>query len=1204
MHIRDIFDKDINRSINGVIKVQQSDEESVKQELSEYVVTRELQGHFAHFFESYARALDVPTDKIGVWISGFFGSGKSHFLKMLSYVLENGEVGGKRVIDYFDGKLKDPLVYENMRRCAEVPTEAMLFDIDAKGGKWKSGDTAETALLRAFERVFYENLGFCGENLKVAKLEQFVEKRGKTAEFRETFANVTGMDWLDARTDYDFYEDGMVEVLQKVLGMSEIAARHWYDGEEDDVIAIDSFVSQVNKYCEARAAENGGRFRLLFMADETGQFIGEGQSLMLNLQTLVEEFGARCGGRVWVMVTSQEAIDEVAMIVGDDFSKIQGRFNTRLSLSSSSVDEVIKRRVLEKTPAATLELANEYKKKSPTLKNLFTFEGSRGDLVGFDGQTDFCESYPFVNYQFKVLPDVMTEVRKHGVKAKHMSTGERSMLSAFQESAQALQEQQTTALVPFWRFFDTISKDLEHGIIQVITRAQDAADAGRGLKPEDVSLLKLLYLIRYIDYIKSTINNITILTADDMNVDTMGLRQQVTESLARLVRENYVARQGDTYNFLTDEEQDIAREISETSVDTAEVIESIKKSLFGGIYTQSKLACGANNFPIDRYVDNSLYGTAQHGMKLNVITLASDLGSATDGELTVKSVNQAIVVLDNDKDYYDVLLGVAKVRKYARTKNLAQLPPSTQQIIMGKQRQAAFDEKEATKLLEDAVAHARCFVNGNAVKVRATNAKGVIDDALERLAESVFSKAGYITDPVEGDGDIIRILRGTGQDGLEGFGGGNEKACAAVEEHLQLQERIHQQTTVGDVQRKFQAEPYGWREVDVAATVARLLAGQRAAVLFAGAPVACTDKEMVNYLRKNADKAEIKRRVKMNEALLKKCRDILGKFTGARDIPADEDGLVDRVKTELDNGIEQCQALMRQHYIGTRAYPYPFQQVIEDGLHAMTQVRDQQNDPEALLRAFKQAEGDLLDFAEDKKEYVDEFFSNQQRIFDESVALLESVAAEGTAMDVSEEAQQAIANVKKILQSEVPDVPRLSDLNKTIRKAHGEVVAAHRREFLDALAAELAGLQTYAEGQDEYPEAAADAFNQAKTSLESMKGTAHAAQTAQRIDALRFQLQQKATVAQRSIDAAVEAARQKAAREISVPHKTDDGSVVRNVYETAKPAAPKRQVKEVRRVQVCQRAMLETPAQVDEYLAALRTQLLESLEGNDAISLI
>lgn len=100
----------------------------------------------------------------------------------------------------------------------------------------------------------------------------------------------------------------------------------------------------------------------------------------------------------------------------------------------------------------------------------------------------------------------------------------------------------------------------------------------------------------------------------------------------------------------------------------------------------------------------------------------------------------------------------------------------------------------------------------------------------------------------------------------------------------------------------------------------------------------------------------------------------------------------------------------------------------------MTQVRDQQNDPEALLRAFKQAEDDLLDFADDKED-VDNFFSNQQRIFDESVALLESVAAEGAAMDVSEEAQQAIAEVKKILQSAAPDVPRLPGLNKTIRKA-------------------------------------------------------------------------------------------------------------------------------------------------------------------------
>ena len=267
MVIRDLFSKDINRSINGVIKVSQSDEESIQQELSEYVVTRELQRHFAYFFENYETALDIPTDKIGVWISGFFGSGKSHFLKMLSYLLANKVVGGRAAIDYFDGKLEDEMVYSKMRRCASVPTEAILFNIDTKGGQWKEGDTAKTALLRAFERVFFEHLGFCGEDLKLAKLEMFIESRGKTDEFRTTFEQVNGMPWVESRETYAYFEDDVVEALQSALGMSEAAARNWFNGTEDDVIAVDSFVGMVGDYAARRADEEGGRFRLLFMVD-------------------------------------------------------------------------------------------------------------------------------------------------------------------------------------------------------------------------------------------------------------------------------------------------------------------------------------------------------------------------------------------------------------------------------------------------------------------------------------------------------------------------------------------------------------------------------------------------------------------------------------------------------------------------------------------------------------------------------------------------------------------------------------------------------------------------------------------------------------------------------------------------------------------------------------------------------------------------
>ncbi len=165
--IRDLFAKDINRSINGVVKVQDSKDGSIRQELDEYVVTRELQGHLATFFKAYGDAIDVPTDKIGVWISGFFGSGKSHFLKMLSYLLENRQIGGMSAIRYFDGKIVDPMVAAAMERACSVPTQAILFNIDSKAGQWKQGDTAPTALLRGFERMFYEARGFYGEDLNL-----------------------------------------------------------------------------------------------------------------------------------------------------------------------------------------------------------------------------------------------------------------------------------------------------------------------------------------------------------------------------------------------------------------------------------------------------------------------------------------------------------------------------------------------------------------------------------------------------------------------------------------------------------------------------------------------------------------------------------------------------------------------------------------------------------------------------------------------------------------------------------------------------------------------------------------------------------------------------------------------------------------------------------------------------------------------------
>jgi hypothetical protein len=629
MRLQYIYKADINRDINGVIKVAQNDERSIEQELREYIITRELRRHFNTFLNNYEKSMSYPTDKIGVWISGFFGSGKSHFLKILSYLLSNGTVAGKHAVDYFADKFDDPMMFAQLERCASVPTDTILFNIDSKSPINKD----KTAILRVFAKVFYEYRGFYGDDLKVAKLEQFIEKSGKMDAFKAKFEEIHGDKWEDSRDAFSFFEDDVVDTLTSVLDMSESAARNWFNGTETADMSIEQLVKEIKEYVDSK----GKNFRLLFMIDEVGQYIGSDGSLMLNLQTIVEEIGSKCGGRVWVMVTSQEAIDSITKISGDDFSKIQGRFNTRLSLSSSSVDEVIKKRILAKTDNAADMLALSYSKNSAVLKNLFTFNDAVLDLKGYSSEFDFIETYPFVPYQFRLMQNVLAQIRKHGNSGKHLSGGERSMLSGFQEAAQAIEDKDENALVPFSLFYNTVHTFLESAIRRVIDRCQTAADNHDGIEQYDVSVLKLLYLIRYVDDIKANVDNITTLMVDDIRADKINMRKQIQECLDRLVRENYIARNGDTYTFLTDDEQDIERDIRNTPVDSAAIVQSIATIVFGDLYVSKKFKYGKYDFTYDQIIDDTAIGQLTGAIRLRILTVASDLYTAPDQMLLMKS---------------------------------------------------------------------------------------------------------------------------------------------------------------------------------------------------------------------------------------------------------------------------------------------------------------------------------------------------------------------------------------------------------------------------------------------------------------------------------------------------------------------------------------------------------------------------------------
>ena len=1176
MKIQTMFQKDINRDINGVIKVAQDDEKSLHQELSEYIITKELRRHFRTFFDNYTKAIDLPTDKMGVWISGFFGSGKSHFLKMLSYLLSNRKVQGVPAIDYFKDKFDDPMMYAQAVRSVSIPTESILFNIDIEGPINKD----KTAVLRTFAKMFYNHCGFYGEDLKIAKLERFIDRQGKTEAFRQKFEEVNGGSWVETRDSFAFFEDDVVEVLRSVLGMSEQAARNWFNGEETNEMSIAQLVSDIKEYVDGK----GDKFRLLFMVDEVGQYIGDDGDLMINLQSLVEELGAKCMGKVWVMVTSQEAIDSVVKITGDDFSKIQGRFNTRLSLSSSSVDEVIKKRVLAKTKEADQLLHMVYDKEQAVLKNLFVFNGSVLDIKGFTDGGEFTATFPFVPYQFIIIQKVLAEIRKHGNSGKHLSGGERSMLSGFQEAAQKVQEKDENALLPFYLFYDTVHTFLESAIRRVIDRCQNAADNHDGIEPQDVAVLKLLYLVRYIDDIKANIDNIATLMVDDIRTDKIALRASVTASLERLQSQNYVSRNGDTYAFLTDEEQDVAVDIKNTVVDSNQITQSIAQTVFGDIYPAKKFKHGRYDFSYDQYIDETLNGSASGGIRLRVITVASDHYKDSDQQLIMESQvnNEAIVVLSGDTPYYDELEQAMKIRKYVKQKNVSQLPETIQDIIRKRQQQARHLEDRAKSYLEKAIVDAKVVVHGEVMTIKAGTAKDKLDAALSGLVESVYSKLNMVNHFMESDADILSILNGSADADLSlvGSGANNEDALNEISQWLELKS-VGPTISMGDVQRRYQAIPYGWKEIDIAALIARLIAQQKISIKYGGAIVAKDDRRLVDYLRKKSevDKAVVARRIAPSEDLMRKSISFLRDYLGAMDIPSDEDGLVRFVLNTFETKLTHYQGLLEQ-YAQNR---YPEKEQVTTARDLAQDILSQRKDNVALLNRMVQKQDDLLDSSEDM-EGVELFFKSQRTVFDEAVKQMNRVSRERDYFATDPDTQEVFRTISGILAMPKP-YNRIGELPELI----GKVKAAYLA-LLDLKKEEVA--ETIRQCMQDVHQLAGEArdagalLKQADDYFAGKREATKEALSLTELDAMITQLlNHKDTVCKRMEVMAAPAPE---------PQAKESG-------EAKQPAPAPKKIATVRRYDLCSVKRLQSRDDIDAYVEGIRQKLYQTLESCDGV---
>lgn len=1045
MIIKDMFERDIERDIKGVIKVAQTEEKHIHQELDEFVVTRELKAHMSKFYENYQKSVDGTTDKMGVWISGFFGSGKSHFLKILAYLLENKVVQGKNAIDYFEDKIEDPLVYANMQRTAKVNTEVILFNIDSKATM--DNKTKKDGILRVFLKVFNEHRGYYGDNYGIADMEKYLDEQGLFESFQEEFQQLAGDSWVERRNSFYFDEDYVIGALTKVTSMSEEAARNWFhEGVNNFEISIEKFAKEVQAYLSKKDADS----QLVFLVDEIGQYVGGDSNLMLNLQTVAEDLGTHCQGKVWIIVTSQESIDSVVKVKGDDFSRIQGRFDTRLSLSSISVDEVLKHRILQKKDYVQDKLKLIYPEKSAILKNIISFRDCTADLRGYENAQEFSEVYPFIPYQFNLLQKVFEQVRKHGSSGKHLSEGERSMLSAYKEAALQFKEEDEGTLIPFYTFYDSIKEFLNPTISRVIESAKE----NPALEDDEfnIDLLKVLFLVKYIKELPANMDNIATLMVTHIEEDKLELKDKIQVALRKLIAQTLIQKNGDHYIFLTDQEQDINREIKSMKIEEDKLKRELYTEVFQGLYDEKRFNYSKDySFAFNHKMDEKNYGNQSASIGIHVLTPLSDDYHKSDEELMMMTQNadEMIVKLGGNDDYVDEMEESLRITEYRGKTNISQLPENMQNILNNKGAEATDRKRRVRNLLEDAIKEATFFINGSKSVIKGSSVKEKMNNAFRLLVDNVYTKMSYVNEHLVSERDLIPILASDNTQismdtSLETVP--NALAVDEINRFITMQDSVKKQMTIKTFTDRFTDKPYGWRELDIQGMIAQLLKDQVIQIRYNAVyldPHVDVQK-VVTVLTKSAEAAKtiVVKRTITDPKLLRIARGIAKDVFNKTALPDDEDGLKDAIERLIEQQLVEIKSYQNR-YEGRK---YPGMSLLDKGIEYFAQFTKSM-DNHSFFTKLKELEDDLYYWIEDVKVVKGFFDTNQQNIYDQGLAGLKKYTDNKIYL-YDDEIKEAMTILERIIQDPIPyklikDIPeQLNVLNSRITEILQEKIVS------------------------------------------------------------------------------------------------------------------------------------------------------------------
>lgn len=815
MELSGIFKSPVNRPIEGVIKAD--DEASLYSELSEYVLTDEVAKRLAHFLDAYNDYHGAN----GVWVSGFFGSGKSHLLKMLALLLENRRVDGETALDIFLSKIPedDQLLSAQLKKAVSIPSKSILFNIDQKADIISK--TQMDALLSVFVKVFNEMCGYYGKQGYIAQFERDLDSRDLFDSFKTQYEVHAKKPWERGREQALLEGGNIAKAYAEITGEDKDLAKGILDKyRTQHTLSIEDFGNQVKAWLDKKPAD----FRLNFFVDEVGQYIAENTKLMTNLQTVAESLATKCQGRAWIIVTAQEDMNSV---LGDmskqqsnDFTKIQARFANRLKLTSADVAEVIQKRLLTKNEQGVKLLGSVYEKQFNNFKTLFDFSDGAQHYQNFRDLEHFTYCYPFVPYQFPLFQAAIRGLSMHnGFEGKANSVGERSMLGVFREVAIAINAAPMGELATFDRMFEGIRGALKSAIQSAINNAERHLG-----DPYAVRVLKALFLVKYVKEFKATLRNLSVLMLERFDEDLPAQRKRLEAALSLLEQQTYIQRNGDLYEYLTDDEKDIEEEIKNTEVETQDVLKELESLLFDGVIKQRKIRYeNGQDYSYTRKMDDRSL-TRDLELAIHIVTPLSDnFDNLVMQRMQSMGRDELRVVLPADSRFMQDLTMLKRTEKYIRQNSSTQ-QESVKRILDAKgfqNTERLADLQERAKIL---LCDAALIINAGDVEIGKQNGQERITKAFYRLIEMTYPNLRMLRDVAFSEQDIAKHLR-HGQDGL--IQNDVAKMTEAEQEMLafiQSNARGGVRTTVKSLQERFERKSYGWYYAAILCNLALLCA--------------------------------------------------------------------------------------------------------------------------------------------------------------------------------------------------------------------------------------------------------------------------------------------------------------------------------------------------------------------------------------------